>query len=296
MSIFAIIVSYNPDDKKISETVLSLINQVNTIVIVKNSMESLVFAFDDINKIIFSEKLHIIQLERNMGIAYAQNRGIEYALSHGADYVLFSDQDTLYPVDFIKKSLVCFERHKNEKIAAVVPYFYNENKKQFAQVSVTKTKSIDAEIGKDYYLAHAISSGSLCHVSVLETAGMMNERLFIDFVDTEWCWRATKMGFNIICDTTNIIHHSMGDSFKKILGKKIVVYSDFRNYFFLRNGIYLLFHSHLLKFYEGLGFYVFMFKKTILYFITTDFSYKHIKLYLKALRRGLLNNFTMENI
>ena len=288
-SIFCILVSYNPDFSQLEKTLNSLFTQVDKVVIVKNSPEQ--FSFADS----FPDKIHIIQLEKNMGIAYAQNRGIEYALSHGADFVLFSDQDTVYPHDFVQKSLKCFEHHKGSKIAAVVPLFYNENKKQYARVFVTKTCSIKAELGNEYEVSHAISSGTVCPSNVFSEIGTMNERLFIDFVDFEWCWSATNKGYKIICDTNIVIHHNMGDSFKKVFGRKIVVYSDFRNFFFFRNGTWLLFHSHLFSFSEWFGFAKFMFLKSILYFVTSGFSIKRLCLFCKAVSKGISDKFSLED-
>ena len=280
--ICVILVTYNPDISQLEQTLASLLPQVDCVVIVKNSGEQLVFE---------NEKIHIIQLEKNMGIAYAQNRGIEYALSRRADFVLFSDQDTVYPADFVQKSLACYGRHSGKKIAAVVPLFYNENKKQYAQVSVTKTHAINVQIGREYKVAQAISSGTVCSCSVFQTIGMMNERLFIDWVDFEWCWKASKRGYSVICDTNNIIHHNMGDSFKMVFGRKIVVYSDFRNYYFFRNGTWLLFHSHLLSVGEWGRFLWFMTMKTLLFFMTTGFSFRHISLLVKAVIAGITNKF-----
>ena len=276
--IFCILVTYNPNFQQLQQTISSILPQVDKIVVVNNSLTTL-----DLR----DTKIHIIELGKNQGIAYAQNRGIEYAHSNGANYVLFSDQDTVYPNDFVEKSLDCFNKHKQEKIAAVVPLFYNENKNQFAQVCITKTRAVNPEIGKEYSLAHTISSGTFCPISIFDTIGLMNERLFIDWVDTEWCWRATNNGYEIICDTTNIIHHSMGDNYKIVFGKKIVVYSDFRNYYFFRNGTYLLFHSKLLTLKEWCGFLKFMILKSISYFTMN----KNLKLYLKAVYNGLCNTF-----
>lgn len=284
--IFCILVTYNPDFQQLQATLSSILSQVDKIVVVNNNSTPLNLS---------NAKIHVIELCKNFGIAYAQNRGIEYAISNKADYVLFSDQDTIYPNDFINKSVACYQRHKDEKIAAVVPLFFNENKKQFARLNTEKTKSVSTEIGKDYYLAHAISSGTFCHTSVFSTVGLMNERLFIDYVDYEWCWRAVKQKYNIVCDTTNTIHHNMGDSYKTVFGRKIVVYSDFRNYYFFRNGTYLLFHSHLLSLKEWLSFYKFMTVKAFLFFITCGFSLKHLKLYIKSIFRGMLNTFSAEN-
>ncbi len=279
--IFCILVTYNPDFQQLQATLSSILSQVDKIVVVNNNSTPLNLS---------NAKIHVIELGNNFGIAYAQNRGIEYANSNGAKYVFFSDQDTVYPNNFVEKAIECFNRHKQEKIAAVIPYFYNENKKQFSRVNISKTKGYSPKIGEDVYLAHAISSGTFCHISIFDVIGMMNERLFIDWVDYEWCWRATKNGYKIICNTSNIIHHNMGDSYKTVFNRKIVVYSDFRNYYFFRNGTYLLFHSHLLTMKEWFSFLKFMLEKSVLYFITCGISYQHIKLYVRSVYRGIFPN------
>lgn len=286
MKLFAIIVTYNPDISQLKLTLDSLISQTEKVVVVKNSLEKVDFINES------DDKSHIIQLEKNMGIAYAQNRGIDYAVSQNADYVLLSDQDTVYPADFIKKSIDCFERHKGEKLGCVVPLFYNENKKQYSEIFIAKNKTLAAELGKEYEVSHAISSGTVCPVQVFNAVGTMNERFFIDWVDYEWCWRATKLGYKVICDTGNVIHHNMGDSFKVVLGRKIVVYSDFRNYYFFRNGTWLLIHSHLFTFKEWLVFYKFMFLKSVLFFMTKGLSLKNVKLIFKAKWEGLFNKLS----
>lgn len=285
----AIIVTYNPDFLVLRSCVCSLYKQVDRIILVKNSCENI--SFEGLER----KKIEIIQLDKNYGIAYAQNRGIDFALKEKIDFILFSDQDTLYPNDFVEKMLDCFNRHREEKLAVVAPLFYNENKKQYAQISVGKTHAITAELGKEYYVSHVISSGTVVITGVIQKIGGMNERLFIDWVDTEWCWRAAKNGYKIICDTNVVIHHKMGDSFKKVLGRKIVVYSDFRNYFFLRNGIWLLFHSYLFSIREWFCFAKFMILKSILFFVTCGISVKNLKLFFKAVRRGSSNKFSLED-
>ena len=73
----AILVTYNPDFSKLQKCVFSLLQQVEKIIIVKNSSENL--DFDDFSQ----EKIFQIQLDKNYGIAYAQNRGIEKGIEFG---------------------------------------------------------------------------------------------------------------------------------------------------------------------------------------------------------------------
>lgn len=286
MSVYAVIVTYCPDVKQFNDCVKSIVSQVDKIVVVKNSVEHINVSYANVE---------VVQLDKNYGIAYAQNCGIKYALNQKANYILLSDQDTVYPPEYITTLRATCDKYNEHKIAACVPLFYNENKKQFSQVMISKTKAIVPVIGRDYILSHAISSGSLCPAYVFTSVGLMNERLFIDWVDTEWCWRANRKGYKIICNTRIIISHSMGDNYKTVLGKKIVVYSNFRNYFFFRNGFYLLFHSKLLNIREYIYFFNYMFIKSLLFFLTKGCALKNIKLFLSALKKGVTNHYALED-
>lgn len=285
--IIVIIVSYNPDPKKIRATISSLESQVDKIILVKNSKENLFLPT--------SSKIEVIQLTSNFGIAYAQNRGIDLAKKQNANFILFSDQDTIYPTDYVENCFKSYNRHsKIKKIAAVVPLFYNENKQQMSQIMITKTKAMTPVIGDVYELAHAISSGSFCPMEAILDIGTMNERMFIDYVDNEWCWRATKKGYVILCDTSIVINHSMGDSFKYFMGRKFVVYSNFRYYFFFRNSFYLLFHSNLFSFLESIKFLNYTNMKIVIFFITNGLKIDNFRLLRKAIKKGMFNTFSLE--
>lgn len=291
MNIFSILVTYNPNFSQLKKCVSSLLPQVEKIIIVKNSSEKLDFS----GLPGFLEKIIQIQLKKNFGIAYAQNRGIEKALELGAEWILLSDQDTVFPENYVSSCLSSYNQNKEKyKIGAIVPLFFNENKQQMSQIMISKTKAICPEYGKTYCLAHAIASGMFCLSDVIKNIGMMNERLFIDFVDTEWCWRANRLGFKILCDTNIVISHSMGDSFKKVFGRKFVVYSNFRNYFFFRNIFYLLFHSGLLSLGEFFRLLHFANLKTVIFFLTKGESLKNIRLFFKAAFKGIFNRFSLE--
>ena len=67
----------------------------------------------------------------------------------------------------------------------------------------------------------------------------MSEKLFIDYVDFEFCWHAENLGIKTFVFPDIVIQHNLGDSFRKIFGKKITLRSDFRYFYMLRNGFYL---------------------------------------------------------
>lgn len=227
----AILVTYNPDFSKLQKCVSSLLRQVEKIIIVKNSSENLDF-FD-----LQQEKIFQIQLDKNYGIAYAQNRGIEKAISLGAEWILLSDQDTEFPDNYVENFTLKIKKYGTEKIYC--PSFYNEVKNQKEPVSVSFSESVVPHGNEPVKVRHAISSGMFFHKNVFKKTGGMSEKLFIDYVDFEFCWHAEHLGIETFVFPDIVIQHNLGDSYKKIFGKKITLRSNFRYFYMLRNGFYL---------------------------------------------------------
>ena len=227
----AVIVTYNPNLSQLKACVSSLFPQVEKIVIVKNSSEKLDFSEFQ------NEKIIQIQLEKNFGIAYAQNRGIEKTIKLGSEWILLSDQDTVFPENYVADFERKIKSFGKSKIYA--PTFFNEVKNQKEPVSVSMLKPIVPSGSEAVKVLHAISSGMIFCKEVFQKIGGMKEELFIDYVDFEFCWRARKIGIETLCFPDISIHHQLGDSYKKILGKKITLRSDFRYFYMLRNGLCL---------------------------------------------------------
>ena len=228
---FSIIVTYNPNLSQLKKCVFSLLPQVEKIIIVKNSSEILDFL--DLKE----DKIIQIQLDKNYGIAYAQNRGIEKAFALGADWILLSDQDTVFPENYVKSFEGKFDLYGEKCIYA--PTFFNQVKNQKEAVSITFSNAVIPEGTEPINVFHAIASGMIFHKSVYEKIGGMDEKLFIDYVDFEFCWRARNFGIQTLCFPDIEIQHQLGDSFKKVFGKKITLRSNFRYFYMLRNGFYL---------------------------------------------------------
>lgn len=280
--VYCIIVTFNPDIELLINVITSLHESVH-LLIVKNSLELLPV------EILRLKNVVILQLERNYGIAYAQNRGIEEALKLGAEWILLSDQDTVYPNNYIAHMLEIAKKNKLKNIGALVPVFYDEVKKQYAPIMIRKTRKTRPERGQIYKLAHSISSGTLIPVSVLLEVGFMKEELFIDFVDNEWFWRLEKYNLYTYCISDVIIHHQLGDKIEKRFGIKIVSRSLIRFYYIIRNGYFLLGYTDYLKGGERILFSLLIVKKILEALLLNGVSKKTINTILNAVKNGKEN-------
>lgn len=291
--IYVVVVVYNPDIELLKKCLMSLKHQVFKIIIVDNSPSGC----KELNSFTH-ENIELTFLNDNFGIAYAQNIGIKQAIENKADFILTSDQDTVYPEDYIEGLMRCFmENSKKLKIASISPIYTDENKENSLQPMVYFENGF---LKKDYSLnecksvSHVISSGMLIPTNVLNAVGLMDEKLFIDWVDTEWCWRAISKGFNILQTPNTIINHCLGNPSRNVLGKNITVHSSFRNYYKIRNAVYLLFYSDSLSF--PMKFFTLqqILKMMLVHPLTSNKRIEEIIVVFKGIKDGLFSKMGMK--
>lgn len=96
----------------------------------------------------------------------------------------------------------------------------------------------------------AISSGSLIPVSALDDVGFMDESLFIDHVDTEWCLRARSKGYKLFGVPAARMLHTLGDKrtrFWLFRWRQVPHHSPFRYYYILRNSLLIQRRNYIPK-------------------------------------------------
>ena len=247
MNTVAVIVTYNPDFRLLSELIRSIYAQVAGIIIVNNSESDTYKNLLDKIPSQYLDKVIVKELNQNKGIAYAQNIGIKLALEQKANFILLSDQDTVYPADYVESMICNYQNIDNkENVVALVPNFREMNRGGTLQGFIEKPnyffKRTYPEKGQ-HEVFQAIASGKFLVSEILQKVGLFDEELFIDWVDLEWCWRAKQKGFRIIGCAEVMINHSLGDSFVRKFKKDVPLRSPIRHYYIVRNGIFLALRS-----------------------------------------------------
>lgn len=238
--VFAVIVTFNPDLKTVEKLVSSLCSAGVHPVIVDNSKKN---AFE-------CSSFDVISLYNNVGIAKAQNVGIEYCIKKNAQIIIFFDQDSVIPDDSFLPKLFNPIINDNEKVTAPI---YIDNSKGFTYpiVSIkdsgTRTKVYPKSTDNNFYTNIAISSGTAVRCDVFSEVGVMDESLFIDYVDTEWCLRCAKKSIAILVVPSAMMSHSIGDDVIDLYFFKAPVHSAFRRYYRIRNSIFLFRFAHVPK-------------------------------------------------
>jgi len=248
----AIVVTFNPELSVLSSELVILASQVEQIWLVDNaSFIPLTILVESLN---LSGKLRLIQLAANLGLGAAQNVGIRHACSAGASHVLILDQDSLPMPDMVKHLLTGSAQLQASGVplAAVAPVYADSETgpvSGFVRLGWLGFKKQAVSSGQNLVEAHfLISSGSLFDVSVLEDIGPMDESLFIDHVDTEWCLRAQSKGYKLFgVPSARMVHH-LGNTRKRIWflrWRNVPYHSPFRYYYIFRNSVLLQRRSYI---------------------------------------------------
>lgn len=237
-------VTYNPELDVLSREFELVIPQVDKIWLIDNaSSSSLATWVDDMG---LHDKLELVQMPDNLGLGAAQNAGIQLARAAGATHVLILDQDSQPMPDMVDRLLAASNQLQSAgvPVAAVAPVYAD---------SATGPASGFVRLGwldfkkqtvlPDQAVVEAdfvISSGSLIPVSVLDDIGPMDESLFIDHVDTEWCLRAQSKGYKLFGVPGARMVHTLGDRRTRIWflrWRNVPYHSPFRYYYILRNSL-----------------------------------------------------------
>jgi rhamnosyltransferase len=170
---------------------------------------------------------------QNIGLGAAQNKGLKVALEKKYDYAIIFDQDSRIEPDFLERLIREFEcaREKDPKIIAGGPSIINP---LFVKARKSKRKSIP----QNRYRKTVIASGCILYVPELNNVGLMDEMLFIDYVDTEFCHRVRSKGYQVMRLAHVVMNHTVGEC-KKIGWMKLRYHHHSRYYYFFRNGIIL---------------------------------------------------------
>jgi rhamnosyltransferase len=236
----AIIVTYFPDLHRLEQLLRALVGPVANTVIVDNgspmNFEGLAATYP---------ALIVEKLDRNRGIATAQNRGIEAAKRLGATHVIFLDQDSVPEPHMVHLLLDKLRKLQDagKRVACVGPEIRAPDggpPARFARLAFPTGADGTGRLDGVVECLFLISSGTLVPMTVIDDVGNMEDRLFIDVVDEEWCLRARAKGYRIFGVRGAVLSHRLGDSASEIwLGRhrRVPRHKPLRYYYIFRNTI-----------------------------------------------------------
>lgn len=181
----------------------------------------------------------------NLGIATALNQGIERLIAAGCRSALLFDQDS-EPSDELLLELprtLGAERARNGRVALVGPAYEDARLggvAPFVRFGYLKLRRIQPEGVQPIDVDFLITSGSCVNLDVWRDIGPMDDALFIDFVDLEWCVRARSKGYSVLGAPALRLTHELGGEPVKVFGRSYPGHGPVRHYYLFRNAIALI--------------------------------------------------------
>ena len=238
-----VIVSYKSEDLLL-QCIKSLINNtsydlIKEIIIVNNDKKNI----SNLN----NKKINVIEINENLGYSKAVNIGIKICTT---DLIITLNPDTIVLDDIIKINL---ELLNDDKVGIVGCKILNNDgtyqsssMRRFPHIFVSlmyffKLHKIgfknyykygDLNNDQNNYVDSLSGSCMMCKKEIFNLIGGFNEKYFLYFEDTQFCYDINNKGYYVLYNSNTKIKHLKGGSFRK------------SNKFFK----YFIFHSSLIKF------------------------------------------------
>ncbi|MDD5020566.1 MAG: glycosyltransferase [Endomicrobiaceae bacterium] len=230
-SICAVIVSYEPDEALI-RLYESIKNQVDEVLVIDNAS-----GCKKSKKILqdLPGEVKIIYNDKNYGIAKALNQGARYAIENNYKWLLTLDHDSEFLQGTYNLLLQSYKILPNKEKTMLIAPQYKEKiyLKPANNILISGIKNIIWK--KQNFI---ITSGSLIKTEVFKSAGFFEEKLFIDKVDFDFCFKLTQKGFTCLIASNVYFSHQLSKPVIKS-GIKSFNYPPVRRYYIARNSVFL---------------------------------------------------------
>jgi rhamnosyltransferase len=229
--IAATVVLYHPDEREVLYNIHSYLRYVELLIVVDNTEVPDTNLGEQIKSA--GAAIRYLANNENKGIAVALNMAAQIAFNEGYTWLLTMDQDSYFDKEEIEKYLSNFRElfQAQRNIAVVAP----SHEKGAANAM---TGAVFAEV------TTVITSGSLMQLSLWHEAGGFCEKLFIDEVDHEYCYRLIEKGYTIVQFPNILLNHRLGTTrtggyLGTVAKRERVIHSPRRVYFMVRNYLYV---------------------------------------------------------
>jgi GT2 family glycosyltransferase len=183
-----------------------------------------------------------LRCPENLGTAGGNNAGFRYCLEHGFDYVLVLNNDTVVTADFLAKLVAAAD--ERTVVAPKILYYYDHG------IISTHAGDFDWRWGRFRNTFHGkpdgpaasqprdLQTASFCCALVptraLQEVGLLDERFFMYYEETDWLRRALDRGFRLrYRPEAEIYHRESGSSGGGWM-------TPFKQYYATRNRLYLI--------------------------------------------------------
>lgn len=227
------------------------------------------------------QKYHVVFNHENKGIAHALNQLLDIGKKENLKYLLTLDQDSKIDYECFKN---LYANKDVDNVAIIAPRINDLNKREMEKIS------------EEYqYVNRCITSGSLMNLRLCNNNEIrFDEKMFIDYVDFDYCKTLELCGYKIIKVRDAILQHEVGKRTKrKFLFWNVYPtnHSPIRVYYFARNIKYYLHkYKRNLSFKEYFHDSIHLWWKFLNILLYEDNKKEKLKMYRKGLKNYKLED------
>ena len=196
-----------------------------------------------------NKRMIIIKNEKNYGFAEGNNIGMRYALkNYDPDYVLLLNNDTVVDKDFLTELIEVAESNNGVGVGGPKIYYYNFHGRKdvinFAGADLSRWtfkerryghREVDrGQLDKVREVGKVEGSCMLIRRTVLENVGLLDPDYFTYWEETDFCFRAAKAGFKLICAPRAKVWHKGAASIGGTKSPHYIYYMTKNHFLFLK--------------------------------------------------------------
>jgi len=163
----------------------------------------------------------VLEAGSNLGFTGGNNLGLRWALEHDADYALLLNNDTVLTPDFVTEIVAAAETDPSVAIVSpIILYDSAPDTLWSAGGSIDWRRGSAEMIGLNapytgqygeapYDVDFITGCAFLIKAPVMRAIGLLDERFFIYYEDTEWCVRARRAGYRVVVTPRARIWHKI---------------------------------------------------------------------------------------
>lgn len=180
----------------------------------------------------------ILETGANLGYAGGNNVGIKWALEKDAEYVLLLNNDTIANATLISAFIEAAAQAPQAILGAKIFYYdrpdvlwfaggkWKNSSMLFEHVGHGKTDSEEFAHFRQY--DYVTGCALFASASAFKQVGLLDEKFFLTYEETDWCYRARNIGFQCVVTPRAKLWHKVSSSFGGATSP-LATYFMFRN-------------------------------------------------------------------
>ena len=206
----AIVVTYHPDSE-FPDRLARILPQVGALVIVDNGSNEAELKM--LREISAHPSITLVPNAENLGVARALNIGMQRAALNSS-WALLLDQDSRVDADMVQSLLAVYAAFPDQDHLAVIGSGFRDlnGGSQATDIEIHREAAAAGNARANAWIEveSVITSGSLLPLKAHAAIGPFREEFFIDYVDTDYCFRARAQDLRVIKTREPHMSHAIG--------------------------------------------------------------------------------------